>query len=54
MNKRLYTKTIISIQNSNEEWYRIKTPNIKTPAVHKLELGAPKGTHVDTINHMAI
>ena len=43
----------MSIHNSHEEWEGIKDPKVKTPAVHKLELGEHTGTHVDAINHMA-
>ena len=32
---------------------RGKNPKIKTPAVHKLELGEHTGTNVDALNHMA-
>lgn len=42
------------VHNSHEEWMGIKNPEIRTPAVHKLELGEHTGTHVDAINHMAI
>ena len=42
----------ITVHNSHEEWDGIKNPTIKTPAVHKLELGEHTGTHVDAINHM--
>ncbi|SFU75888.1 Kynurenine formamidase [Pustulibacterium marinum] len=44
----------MSIHNSHEEWSGIENPTVKTPAVHKLELGEHTGTHVDAINHMAI
>ncbi|AXT58181.1 cyclase family protein [Aquimarina sp. MMG015] len=44
----------MTVHNSHEEWNGIKNPKIKTPAVHKLELGEHTGTHVDAINHMAI
>lgn len=44
----------MTIHNSHEEWNGIKDPKIKTPAVHKLELGEHTGTHVDAINHMEI
>jgi len=44
----------MTVHNSHEEWNGIKSPNTKTPAVHKLELGEHTGTHVDAINHMAI
>ncbi|MDN3643312.1 cyclase family protein [Lutimonas halocynthiae] len=43
----------MTIHNSHEEWEGIKNPKVKTPAVHKLELGEHTGTHVDAINHMA-
>ena len=43
----------ISIHNSHEEWDGIRNSKVKTPAVHKLELGEHTGTHVDAINHMA-
>ncbi|WP_025744040.1 cyclase family protein [Aquimarina pacifica] len=43
----------MTIHNSHEEWEGIQNPEIKTPAVHKLELGEHTGTHVDAINHMA-
>lgn len=42
----------MTVHNSHEEWMGIKNPKIKTPAVHKLELGEHTGTHVDAINHM--
>ncbi|MEM7657028.1 MAG: cyclase family protein [Bacteroidota bacterium] len=42
------------IHNSHEEWSGIQNPTVKTPAVHKLELGEHTGTHVDAINHMQI
>jgi len=44
----------MTVHNSHEEWSGIQNPEIKTPAVHKLELGEHTGTHVDAINHMAI
>lgn len=44
----------MTIHNSHEEWNGIKNSNVKTAAVHKLELGEHTGTHVDAINHMAI
>ncbi len=44
----------MTIHNSHEEWNGIENPKVKTPAVHKLELGEHTGTHVDAINHMAI
>ena len=44
----------MTIHNSHEEWSGINNPKIKTPAVHKLELGEHTGTHVDAINHMEI
>ncbi len=43
----------MTIHNSHEEWEGIKNPKVKTPAVHKLELGEHTGTHVDALNHMA-
>ncbi|MEO0340226.1 MAG: cyclase family protein [Bacteroidota bacterium] len=44
----------MSVHNSHEEWSGIKNPKVRTPAVHKLELGEHTGTHVDAINHMEI
>lgn len=44
----------MTVHNSHEEWNGEKNPKIKTPAVHKLELGEHTGTHVDAINHMAV
>lgn len=44
----------ITVHNSHEEWSGIKNPKVKTPAVHKLEMGEHTGTHVDAINHMGI
>lgn len=44
----------MTVHNSHEEWSGIKNPAIRTPAVHKLELGEHTGTHVDAINHMQI
>ncbi|MAZ26540.1 MAG: cyclase [Cytophagaceae bacterium] len=44
----------MTVHNSHEEWNGIQNPPVKTPAVHKLELGEHTGTHVDAINHMAI
>ncbi len=44
----------MTIHNSHEEWNGIENPEIRTPAVHKLELGEHTGTHVDAINHMEI
>ncbi|AVI52169.1 cyclase [Pukyongia salina] len=44
----------ITVHNSHEEWNGIKNPKVKTPAVHKLEMGEHTGTHVDAINHMGI
>jgi len=43
----------ISIHKSHEKWDGIFNSKVKTPAVHKLELGEHTGTHVDAINHMA-
>ncbi len=43
----------MSVHNTHEEWDGIVNSKIKTPAVHKLELGEHTGTHVDAMNHMA-
>jgi kynurenine formamidase len=43
----------MSIHNTHEEWNGELESKIRTPAVHKLELGEHTGTHVDAINHMA-
>ncbi len=43
----------MSVHNSHEEWEGYPNSEIKTPSVHKLELGEHTGTHVDAINHMA-
>ena len=34
----------MTVHNSHEEWNGIQNPPVKTPAVHKLELGEHTGT----------
>lgn len=40
----------MTVHNSHEKCSGMKDPEIRTPAVHKLELGEHTGTHVDAIN----